>query len=93
MPAAARVGDVSTHGGSILGPGVPTVLVGGQPAAVAGDMHTCPLPPNSHQPTVSPFPAGSGTVLVSGRPALRASDACACGATAAVGAPTVLIGG
>ena len=93
MPSAARVGDVSTHGGAIIGPGVATVLVGGQPAAVVGDMHTCPLPPVSHQPTVSPFPAGSGTVLIGGRPALRTTDTCLCGAMAAVGAPTVLLGG
>jgi uncharacterized Zn-binding protein involved in type VI secretion len=36
---------------------------------------------------------GSGTVMIGGRPALRVSDACVCGAMAAVGAPTVLIGG
>ena len=91
MPPAARVGDVTNHGGTITGPGVSTVLVGGQPAAVAGDMHVCVLPPNGHQPTASAFPMGSTTVLIGGRPALRSSDACLCGAMAAVGAPTVLI--
>jgi uncharacterized Zn-binding protein involved in type VI secretion len=35
---------------------------------------------------------GSVTVLISGRPALRTTDPCGCGAMAAVGAPTVLIG-
>lgn len=92
MPAAARFGDTSTHGGIITGPGVATVLIAGLPAAVAGDLHVCPLPPPGHQPTVSPFPAGSATVLIGGKPALRVTDACVCGATAAVGAPTVLIG-
>lgn len=92
MPPAARTGDMSTHGGTITGPGVSTVLVGGMPAAVAGDMHVCSLPPSGHQPTVSPFPAGSGTVLIGGRPAIRTTDACLCGAMAAVGAPTVLVG-
>jgi uncharacterized Zn-binding protein involved in type VI secretion len=92
MPAAARVGDLSNHGGSIVGPGVATVLIGGMPAAVAGDIHVCVLPPVSHQPTASPFPMGSATVLIGGRPALRVGDACICGAMAAVGAPTVLIG-
>ena len=91
MPSAARVGDVTNHGGAIAGPGVPTVLIGGQPAAVVGDSHVCPLPPVSHQPTASVFPAGSATVLISGRPALRVTDACLCGAMAAVGAPTVSI--
>jgi uncharacterized Zn-binding protein involved in type VI secretion len=93
MPAAARVTDTTNHGGTISGPGVSTVLVGGKPAAVAGDMHVCSLPPNSHQPTVSAFPMGSGTVLISGRPAIRTSDTCICGAKAAVGEPTVNIGG
>ena len=92
MPPAARVGDVSTHGGTITGPGSPTVLVGGMPAAVVGDMHVCPIPPPSHVPTVSPFPMGSSTVMIGGKPALRTTDTCLCGAMAAVGAPTVMIG-
>ncbi len=92
MAAAARVGDTTNHGGAIIGPGAPTVLIGGMPAAVAGDSHVCPLPPNSHQPTVSVFPAGSTTVMIAGMPALRTTDACICGAMAAVGEPTVLIG-
>jgi uncharacterized Zn-binding protein involved in type VI secretion len=91
MPPAARVGDISNHGGVITGPGVSTVLIGGKPAAVAGDLHVCSLPPAGHQPTVSPFPAGSTTVLIGGRPALRTTDACLCGAMAAVGDPTVII--
>lgn len=92
MPPAARVTDVSTHGGTILGPGCPTVMIGSKPAAVAGDMHLCSLPPSGHQPTGSPFPAGSTTVLIGGMPALRTTDTCLCGAMAAVGEPTVLIG-
>jgi len=92
MPAAARVLDTTTHGGTIVGPGVATVLIGGMPAAVATDQHVCVIPPPSHVPTVSPFPAGSATVLIGGLPALRTSDTCLCGAGAAVGAPTVMIG-
>jgi uncharacterized Zn-binding protein involved in type VI secretion len=92
MPAAARVTDVTNHGGTIVGPGVATVLIAGMPAAVAGDTHVCSLPPNAHQPTVSVFPMGSATVLIGGVPALRISDACICGAMAAVGAPTVMLG-
>lgn len=91
MPPAARVGDITNHGGTILGPGDSTVLISGKPAAVVGDAHVCPLPPVSHQPTASVFPMGSATVLISGRPALRISDACICGAMAAIGDPTVLI--
>ena len=39
MPNAARVSDLSVHGGTVTGPGVPTVLIGGMPDAVLGDMH------------------------------------------------------
>ena len=45
MPFAARVGDPTGHPGVIAGPGVPTVLVGGMPAAVMGDNHICSMPP------------------------------------------------
>lgn len=92
MAFAVCVGDTSTHGGTIVGPGAATVLIGGKPAAVAGDMHVCSLPPQGHQPTVSAFPSGSATVLFAGKPALRTTDACACGAMAAVGQPTVSLG-
>ncbi|MGZ4353342.1 MAG: PAAR domain-containing protein [Gaiellaceae bacterium] len=91
MPPAARVGDTTVHGGAVTGPGVATVLIGGMPAAVLGDLHACAIPPPSHVP-VTPFTAGSATVLVGGRPAVRVGDACGCGATVAVGAPTVIVG-
>lgn len=91
MPPAARVTDVTTHGGTIVGPGVPTVLIAGMPAAVATDNHVCPIATPGHLP-VSIFPIGSTTVFIGGLPALRTTDTCLCGAAAAVGAPTVLIG-
>lgn len=90
MPGAARVGDTTVHGGTVVGPGVATVLIGGMPAAVLGDMHACVIPPPSHIPA-SPFVAGSATVMIGGRPALRASDSCGCGASVPVGCPTVVI--
>jgi uncharacterized Zn-binding protein involved in type VI secretion len=90
VPAAARVGDPSTHGGLESGPGAATVLIAGQPAGVAGDLHVCPVP-QPHPP--SPFAMGSATVLITGRPALRQGDVAGCGAQIAAGAPTVMIGG
>jgi uncharacterized Zn-binding protein involved in type VI secretion len=92
MAAAARVGDTTTHGGTITGPGISTVLIANMPAAVAGDMHVCSMPPDSHQPTASAFPSGSATVTIGGMPALRTSDTCICGAGSAVGEPMVQIG-
>src|SRR4051794_37318371 len=67
MPPAARVGDPTGHPGVITGPGVPTVLIGGQPAAVVGDLHTCGFPPPAgHPPT--PLALGSFTGLIGGPP-------------------------
>lgn len=92
MASAARVGDSTAHGGTVTGPGVATVMMGGMPAAVVGDMHTCVIPPNTGHLPVSAFPSGSTTVMVSGRPALRVGDSAICGAAIAVGAPTVMVG-
>lgn len=90
MPLAARLLDPTSHGGVISGPGVPAVLISGNPASVAGDIHVCPLP-EPHPPSV--FPSGSGTVLIGGRPALRQGDEAVCGAQIVAGAPTVDLGG
>jgi uncharacterized Zn-binding protein involved in type VI secretion len=90
MPAAARVGDTTAHGGTVVGPGVATVLVAGMPAAVLGDMHACVIPPP--HPPATPFAVGSATVVIQGRPAVRAGDACGCGASVVIGSPTVMIG-
>lgn len=73
-------------GGPVMGPGVPTVLIGGMPAAVMGDMCTCAGPPDS-------IILGSATVLVGGKPAARMGDMTAHGGTIVIGCPTVLIGG
>ena len=92
MPAAARVGDPTVHGGSVVGPGVATVIIAGLPAAVVGDVHACVIPSPPPHPPTTPFVAGSATVLIQGRPALRVGDPCGCGAFVAVGSPTVMIG-
>ncbi len=73
-------------GGPIIGPGVPTVLIGKMPAAVFGDMAVCVGPPDT-------ITEGSSTVLIGGKPAARMGDATAHGGTLALGYPTVLIGG
>jgi uncharacterized Zn-binding protein involved in type VI secretion len=93
MPPAARITDPTPHPGVVAGPGVPNVLISGLPAAVAGDLHLCAMPPTAgpHPPT--PFPKGSLTVLIGGRPALRIGDVSGCGAPILGGAPTVLLGG
>ncbi len=99
MALAARITDMHTcpmvtpglppvpHvGGPIVGPGVPTVLIGNLPAAVVGDVCTCVGPPDT-------IVKGSATVMIGGRPAARQGDTCAHGGTIVIGAPNVIIGG
>jgi uncharacterized Zn-binding protein involved in type VI secretion len=93
MPPAARVGDPTGHPGAIAGPGVPTVLIGGMPAATLGTPHACGMvpPAGPHPPT--PIATGSLSVLIGGMPAARMGDLSGCGAPILAGVPTVLIGG
>ncbi|MBB2486924.1 PAAR domain-containing protein [Mitsuaria sp. WAJ17] len=99
MPPAARLTDLHTcpmqtpglppipHvGGPIVGPGVPTVLIGSIPAAVVGDNAVCVGPPDT-------IVMGSTTVLIGNKPAARIGDPTAHGGSIVLGLPTVLIGG
>ena len=93
MPPAARVGDTTGHPGVILPPGVPTVLIGGRPAATVGTPHACSFPPPTVHPPSTIAPPGCPTVLIGGLPAARLGDLALCGAPIVTGCPTVLIGG
>lgn len=99
MPPAARITDMHTcpmqtpgvppipHvGGPVIGPCVPTVLIGGLPAAVVGDNCVCVGPPDS-------IVMGSTTVMIDKRPAARLGDPTAHGGVIVLGWPTVIIGG
>ena len=93
MPFAARVGDPTGHPGTIAGPGVATVLIGGMPAATMGDQHACAMPPLAGPHPPSPIVKGSATVLIGGKSAARVGDMSGCGAPIVMGAPLVEIGG
>ena len=99
MPPAARLTDmhacplatpglppVPHVGGPVIGPGVPTVMIGGLVAAVIGDSCTCVGPPDT-------IAMGSATVFIGGKPAARVGDTCAHGGAITLGCPTVMIGG
>jgi len=96
MPPAARLTDMHTcpaangpvpHvGGPIIGPGVPTVMIGNMPAAVMGDNCTCVGPPAT-------IIKGSATVMIGNKPAARIGDNTAHGGVIVAGFPTVMIGG
>ena len=93
MPPAARVGDPTGHPGAIGPPGVPTVLIGGLPAATVGTPHLCSFPGQPVHPPSVIGPPGCPTVLIGGRPAARVGDLSGCAATILSGAMNVLIGG
>lgn len=99
MPSAARLTDfhkcpevtsgsppIPHVGGPITGPGDPTVIIGGLPAARVGDLLECVGPPDS-------IVTGSATVMIGGVPAARVGDATAHGGTIEIGDQTVFIGG
>lgn len=97
MDNAARKGDMTAHGGVIVG-GLDTVLIEGRPAARCGDMHVCPMcnpgtPPPPH--VGGPIATGSATVLIGGLPAARVGDIATCVGPPdliAMGSATVIIG-
>lgn len=97
MPFAARVSDDhvcpvinpngNPHtGGPIMPPGIPTVLIGGQPAATVGSICVCAGPPDS-------ITKGSSSVFIGNKPAARQGDLTAHGGSVVAGLPTVIIGG
>lgn len=92
---AARMGDMTAHGGSIV-LGLPTVLIGGMPAARITDMHVCPMVTGVVPHVGGPIlPPGGVTVLIGGMPAARVGDMATCVGppdTIAMGCFTVMIG-
>jgi uncharacterized Zn-binding protein involved in type VI secretion len=90
---AARQGDPTNHPGMLQGALVPTVRIGGQPAAVLGTPHVCSFPGNPPHPPTTILAPPSRKVRIGGRPAAVVGDSAGCGARIAAGAPTVHIGG
>lgn len=96
MPPASRLTDmhvcpmvtvlVPHVGGPITAPGLPTVLIGGLPAARATDMATCVGPPDV-------IAMGSTTVLTGSLPQARIGDTTAHGGKIVLGCFTVIVGG
>jgi len=98
---AARVGDMHTcpmltpglppvpHiGGPILPPGVPTVIIGGMPAATVSNQCICVAPP-----PLDIILTGSTTVFIGGKPAATVGSTTSHGGTIILGCLSVLING
>lgn len=73
------------HVGGPISLGVPTILIGGMPAADVGAPTVCVGPPGT-------LAMGAPTVLVQNKPAAQATSTTAHGGTVAMGCPTVLVG-
>lgn len=84
--ANTRASSYPPRRGAIVGPGVPTVVIGKLPAAVVGDHCACVGPPDV-------IVKGSATVLIGKKPAVRMGDVTAHGGNVVLGCPTVMIGG
>ena len=96
MAAAATTADTHTcplanpngsphTGGKILPPGIPTVKIGGNPAATVGSACMCSGPPDS-------ILKGSSTVFINGIAAARLGDSTLHGGKITSGCGTVNIG-
>lgn len=82
----AANGTVAHAGGPVLLPGIPTVLIGGQPAAVKGSLCTC-------VGAVDKIAKGSSTVKINGQAAARMGDTTDHGGVITSGCTSVIIGG
>jgi uncharacterized Zn-binding protein involved in type VI secretion len=80
----ARLGDTSSHGGTIISGSV-TAFANGKPVARMGDMHVCPIPGHG----VTPIVGGSMNTATDGRPNARFGDIAGCGAVIVSGSLNV----
>jgi len=96
MPGAARVGDMTAHGGFIT-TAAASVLIEGKPAARVGDMHACPqINPGPSPHVGGGISSGVNSVLIEGQVAATIGSLCQCCGppdNIAQGAISVMIGG
>jgi uncharacterized Zn-binding protein involved in type VI secretion len=83
MPAVARLGDTSSHGGTIISASS-NVNADGKGVARAGDQHSCPI--HGHGVTAL---TSSSAVKNGGHGLVRVGDTAGCGAVIIAGSPTV----
>lgn len=86
IAAVARLGDPSSHGGSII-TAAETVTANGLGVARDGDLHACPIP--GHGVTMI---TGTGRASAEGGTIVRVGDTAACGAVIISGSPDTFVG-
>lgn len=77
MPNVIRIGDSTSHGGSVLESGAPHFIVSGKPVALVGDKCICPI--KGHQNCS--IATGNEKHLISGKAVAYDGDKTTCGAT------------
>lgn len=83
MPAVVRIGDTSSHGGSMVSASAQYTADGKQ-VCVSGDSHSCPIPGHGVTPVT-----GTGKVTSGGKNTVKVGDSAGCGATITQGSSTV----
>lgn len=84
MTAVARLGDTSSHGGTITS-ATGAVTANGIAIARLGDLHTCPI----HGHGTTPLVTASSTVSAQGEGVVRVGDRAGCGAVITTGSPNI----
>ena len=88
MRAVVRLGDSSSHGGTVI-TASSKVLVRGAPVARAGDLHSCPVPGHG----VTAITTGAARCKVEGSPVARDGDVVGCGAVLVASQARMVVGG
>jgi uncharacterized Zn-binding protein involved in type VI secretion len=84
MPAVARFGDISDHGGSIISSASKTTDNSGKLIARKNDSHSCPIPGHGVTAITSKV---SSTFICEGQPVAVVGSVCGCGAIISSGSP------
>ncbi|WP_342119195.1 PAAR domain-containing protein [Pseudoduganella sp. OTU4001] len=76
MPNVIRIGDPTSHGGTVLESSAPQFLVSGRPVALVGDKCLCPI--QGHQSCT--IASGNASHTVNGKSVAYDGDKTSCGA-------------
>jgi len=85
---AVRLGDSSSHGGTVI-TASSRVRVGGVLVARAGDLHSCPVPGHG----ITAITTGAARCKVEGSPVARDGDVVGCGAVLLASQARMIVGG
>ena len=88
MSQVVRLGDSSSHGGTVI-TASSRVRVGGVLVARAGDLHSCPVPGHG----ITAITTGAARCNVEGSSVARDGDVVGCGAVLLASQARMIVGG